>query len=159
MARRLERGASRLYQWHLMRAMRSRTLAKFRDRGDAPVDLGRAARSRTFREFDDAVTAPLHGFDGVDDYYARSSCRQFLPGIVTPTLVVHALDDPFTTPEIVPGPSEVGPGVTLDITAGGGHVGFIEGTLPGRHRYWLEERIPRFLAPHLTGLGPAQPSD
>jgi len=148
-ARRLERGASRLYQWHLLRAMRSRTLAKFRDRGAASIDLGRAARARTFREFDDAVTAPLHGFDGVDDYYGRSSSRQFLGGIVTPTLVVHALDDPFTTPQIVPAHGEVGAGVTLEITAGGGHVGFVEGSVPGLHRYWLEGRIPRFLAPHL----------
>ena len=153
-ARRLERGLSRLYQWHLLRNMRSRTLVKFRSRGGAPIDLDAAGRARTFRTFDDVVTAPLHGFAGVDDYYTRSSCAQFLAGIATPTLVVHALDDPFTTPEIVPGPDDVGPGVTLEVSAGGGHVGFVAGGTPWRPRYWLEERIPRFLAGYLDGAAP-----
>jgi predicted alpha/beta-fold hydrolase len=50
----------------------------FRRRGKGtplPRDASTFARasSRTLREFDDAVTAPLHGFLGVDDYYARSS--------------------------------------------------------------------------------------
>jgi uncharacterized protein len=44
--------------------------------GTCELDRVRAARS--FRAFDDAATAPLHGFASADEYYARSSSRQYL---------------------------------------------------------------------------------
>jgi predicted alpha/beta-fold hydrolase len=47
------------------------------------------------RAFDDRLTAPRNGFAGVDDYYAQSAALQFLGGITVPTLVIHALDDPW----------------------------------------------------------------
>ena len=65
----------------------------------ARIDLPRARRAFTFREFDDAATAPLHGFAGADDYYARSSSLPFLERITVPTLCLSALDDPFVPPE------------------------------------------------------------
>jgi len=34
-------------------------------------------------EFDDQVTAPLNGFSGADEYYARSSSRYYLSTIQT----------------------------------------------------------------------------
>ncbi len=36
------------------------------------VDARRVARATTMWEFDDAVTAPLHGFAGADDYWTRA---------------------------------------------------------------------------------------
>ena len=59
------------------------------------IDLSRARRALTFRQFDDAATAPLHGFTGADDYYARSSSLPCLSRITVPTLCLSALDDPF----------------------------------------------------------------
>lgn len=50
---------------------------------------------RDVRAFDDRVSAPRNGFAGVDDYYARCASLQFLGGITVPTLVIHALDDPW----------------------------------------------------------------
>jgi hypothetical protein len=94
-----------------------------------------------FNTFDDRITAPLSGFAGVFDYYNRASCRQFLPHIHTPTLIIHAADDPFMFPSTVPFEHELGPGVTLELARHGGHVGFIAGALPWRPVYWLEERI------------------
>ena len=49
--------------------------------------------ARDFFDFDDAVTAPLHGFSGCEDYWARSSCRPFLRSIAVPALVINALND------------------------------------------------------------------
>src|SRR5690606_41150539 len=57
--------------------------------------LERVRAARSFRDFDDAATAPIHGFDGAADYYARSSSTGFLPHIRVPTLLLHADDDPF----------------------------------------------------------------
>ncbi|MCG8065262.1 MAG: hydrolase, partial [Candidatus Thiodiazotropha endolucinida] len=33
----------------------------------------------------------------------------------------------------------------LELSDRGGHVGFVQGTLPGRPVYWLDHRIPAFL--------------
>lgn len=148
-ARRLDRGFSKVYQWYLLRELRASLRRKFAHREATAFDPGQLGRWRTFREFDDRVTAPLHGFRDAADYYARSSCRPHLASIAVPTLILHARDDPFVPPDAIPGARELSPFVRLEITAGGGHTGFIarRGALGG-HR-WLEARIPAYLAPHL----------
>ncbi|OOO02042.1 MAG: 2-succinyl-6-hydroxy-2,4-cyclohexadiene-1-carboxylate synthase [Chromatiales bacterium USCg_Taylor] len=149
-AERLERGFSRTYQWWLLRSLRAKTRKKF-TRLPSPIDLSRLDKLRSFWSFDHEVTAPLHGFTGVDDYYARSSSRQYLPGITVPTLIVHARDDPFMTPAAIPDANELSSSTRLELTARGGHNGFVAGAFPGRPYYWLDRRIPEFLAPYLTG--------
>lgn len=144
-ADRLEWGFSRLYQWRLLRDMRAKQRRKFRD-CSAPIDLSGLSTWTTFRHFDHHVTAPLHGFAGVVDYYAKSSSRQFLPGIRTPTLILHARDDPFMTPAVLPEERELSDTTRLEISERGGHVGFVGGKLPARPVYWLEERVPEFLS-------------
>ena len=62
------------------------------------IDVGRTLTARTFWEFDDAANAPLHGFAGADDYYARASSIGYLPNVTTPTLCLSAEDDPFLPP-------------------------------------------------------------
>jgi predicted alpha/beta-fold hydrolase len=147
-AERLAKGLSRIYQRRLIADLRAKLQRKF-SRGGSPIDLEFADTSRNFWEFDDRVTAPLHGFDGVHDYYTRSSSRQFLAGIRVPTLMLHAEDDPFMTPEVLPSRDELSPAVQLEVSAAGGHVGFVHGKLPWRPHYWLEERIPAFLGTHI----------
>jgi predicted alpha/beta-fold hydrolase len=139
-ALRLQSGLSRLYQDHLLRKLRRSTRAKAA-RMPMPVAVEQLDRLTSFRSFDDQVTAPLHGFRGVDDYYRRCSSRQFLKYIRTPTVILHALDDPFMTSDSVPGHDELGPGVTLELSRRGGHVGFVAGNWPWQVRYWLDERI------------------
>jgi predicted alpha/beta-fold hydrolase len=97
----------------------------------------------TFWEFDDAYTAPIHGFASAQDYYTKSSSKQFLKHIKTNTLIIHSLDDPFTTPKILPKKDEISPSIKLEIYPSGGHVGFIDGTLL-KPKYWLEERIVNY---------------
>nr|WP_321267269.1 hydrolase [uncultured Sulfurimonas sp.] len=94
----------------------------------------------TFWEFDDLYTAPINGFSSAQDYYTKSSSKQFLKHIKTNTLVIHSLDDPFMTPKIVPNKDEISSSVKLEIYSNGGHLGFIEGNL-FKPKYWLEERI------------------
>lgn len=146
---RLERGLSRLYQWALLRSLRRSVGRKFRRR-TAPFDLTAVAQLASFRAFDGHVTAPLHGFRDADDYYTRSSCGQYLKRIAIPTLVLHALDDPFMTADAVPAAAELSEKITLELSARGGHVGFVAGALPWQPRYWLEERIPAYLLAALT---------
>jgi uncharacterized protein len=142
---RLSRGLSRVYQWKLLRSLRRRTAAKF-SRMPCPVPLGDLRLLTSFRAFDDRITGPLHGFRNADDYYARSSSRQYLPGIRVPTFILHALDDPFMTPDAVPSACELSPTTCLELSLHGGHVGFVSGPLPWKAEYWLERRIPELLA-------------
>ncbi len=142
-AARLERGGSRLYQWRLVLALKRKMRRKMGSR-PLPPGVRNFAADRTFHQFDDHVTAPLHGFDGADDYYRRASCLPLLKHVRRPTLIIHALDDPFMTPAVVPEATDLSPRIRLELSARGGHVGFVAGTLPGRARYWLEDRIPNY---------------
>jgi hypothetical protein len=152
-ADRLAQGASRLYQWHLVRSMQARFKAKFGER-DYPLGIAKVEALNSFWRFDDAVTAPLHGFRDVHDYYARASCRQFLAGIAVPTLILHAEDDPFVPAHAIPNAAELSATVSLELAARGGHVGFITGAVPGRARYWLEPRIIAHLDAMRAGGAP-----
>ena len=143
-AERLRTGFSRIYQRHLLGELK----AMIRRKAAAVplgIDLEKALASRDFFEFDDAVTCPLNGFRDADDYYSRAACGRFLGGIAVPTLAIHAKDDPFMAPEIIPDAAHLPPGMTLELCEHGGHVGFVAAGLALVPRFWLEERIPRFL--------------
>lgn len=147
-AERLDLGFSRLYQRRLIGDLRRKLREKFRHR-TSPIDLAAVERCRNFWDFDDLVTAPLHGFRDVHDYYSRASSRQYLHAIETPTLIVHARDDPFMAPDVVPESHELSPTTVLEISERGGHVGFVHGRWPWQTRYWLEKRIPVYLETYL----------
>ncbi len=142
----LERGVARLYRRHLVESLKGAIATKMQ-RVDLGIGLKRSELSaiRTFRQFDDRITAPLHGFRDADDYYARASCRSFLKNIATKTLVLHARNDPFMSPTVIPEQREVSKSVSLEVSDDGGHVGFVSSSSAGKPEYWLEKRIPAFL--------------
>ena len=143
----LDRGFSRFYQWYLLKSMKKSVRNKF-DRHTAAFDWDKTMKSRTFAEFDDAVTAPLHGFEGMSDYYDRCSSNQFLKDIARPTLIINALDDPFMTQNVIPHDSRLSAQVILEVAEAGGHVGFINGGTPWRPSFYLPGRILDFLRPY-----------
>ncbi len=139
-AKRLETGPSRIYQRYLMNRLKRSYIRKFAHKpSPLTVDLDRI---HTLWQYDQAITAPLNGFAGADDYYRRCSSIHYLKAITVPTLILHSLDDPFMYPQNVPRPEQVGPGVQLAIQAHGGHVGFVEDGLP-----WVDESLIDKLAP------------
>ena len=116
--------------------------ARFREQ----LGPGRLRGIRTLREFDERLTGPVHGFTGADDYYARCSSGPLLPLVRVPLLLLAAADDPFVPPASLPVESaRANPWVTLEVSKGGGHVGFIGGS-PWRPRYLAEERAGAWLA-------------
>jgi predicted alpha/beta-fold hydrolase len=164
-ARRLEVGFSRLYQRHLVRSLQADYRRKFA-RIPSPLEVD-VDTLDSFRLFDDRVTAPLHGFAGADDYYARCSSSRFIGRIRVPTLILHARDDPFMFGDTAPRSGELPESVWLEEAARGGHVGFVAGALPWRARYYAEERITEWLtaavsaAPNIgaaTSAGKASPA-
>ncbi|PJD92903.1 MAG: hydrolase [Legionella sp.] len=143
-ADRLNSGFSRIYQAYLLKKLREHFFAKLAREPNAVLSHSLQS-AHSFWTFDDLITAPLNGFKDVHDYHQQVGSRPYLIKITTPTLILHALDDPFMTPDAMPTPEELSPTVRLEWSEQGGHVGFISGAIPGRPTYWLEERIAEFL--------------
>lgn len=141
---RISKGFSRIYEKHLLRCVCKRLSSKFQN-STGPIDVSCFSRITSMRDFDNQVTAPLHGFSDADDYYLKSSSRQYLHNIHVPTLLLQSKDDPFMTDDVIPLPHELSKQVTLEITENGGHVGFVAGKFPWELTYWLEQRVPAFL--------------
>ena len=145
----IEKGFAKVYQNYLLKPLKQSLLAKYKKFNMQEllgIDEQRVKEIKTVRKFDELYTAKIHGFASSEDYYERCSARQFLKDICTPTLIIHALDDPFMTPEILPNSNEVSEFVTLDISPCGGHVGFVGGFF--EVEYWLEGRVWNFF--HIT---------
>jgi predicted alpha/beta-fold hydrolase len=142
----MNRGFARVYQHHLLAGLRQIVRRKLAA-GPLPdsVDVRQALSARSFFEFDDAFTAPLNGFRNAIDYYERTSCGAIVHDIRVPTLIVQAEDDPFMSPGCIPAASALAPQVTLEVSASGGHVGFVGLGRRGQLDWWLEQRIAAHL--------------
>jgi uncharacterized protein len=158
-ARNIDRGFARVYQASFIKSLKRKAYAKLERYPDL-VDRAKLDAVRSIYEFDEILTAPLHGFAGADDYYARSSALGFLGGIRVPTLLLSAVDDPFLPPAVlddVRAVARANPALTVEFVERGGHVGFVSGMVPWRPVYYAERRVVGFLAsllPHERGQGP-----
>lgn len=145
-AKSINQGFSKVYQRYLIRRMQNSVQRKVNAgtfNKDFLFSLGDFWQLKTFSQFDDKFTAPLHGFKDADDYYAKSSAFGFLKKITTPTLLIHAKDDPFMTHDVVPTRTDVSDAVTLEVSERGGHVGFLAGQ-PWKPKLWLNDRVPSY---------------
>jgi predicted alpha/beta-fold hydrolase len=84
----------------------------------------------TLYAFDNVFTAPLHGFNGTDDYWDKASAKPGLSRVQVPALVLNARNDPFIPADCLPTQDQVSDHVTLWQPEEGGHVGFASGTFP-----------------------------
>ena len=81
--------------------------------------------ARSIFEFDEKIVAPRNGFADAAAYYAACNARQFLAEIPVPTLVIHALDDPWIPAgSYASYPWTGNPHLVPLLPPGGGHVGF-----------------------------------
>lgn len=140
-------GMARFYQWYLLKQLKTFYRQKFQYRR-SKVDLATLNSCNSFWQFDDKVTAPINGFRSATDYYQKASCINFLKHIQTPTLIIHAVDDPIMTPDVIPKEHELSPTTTLELSTYGGHLGFVTGTL-FKPQFWLNQRLPSFLQQYL----------
>jgi uncharacterized protein len=138
---------NRMYEWHFLRSM----VARVRRRMQLyPCIYGDAAvgQIRSMRDFDDQIVARYGGFSNADDYYCRVASSRFAGELRVPTLILHALDDPFIRMLPVTRAALLGnPRVTLVETRHGGHCAFLasagKGTGDGR---WAEQTLLGFLS-------------
>lgn len=142
-SRNLERLTVAPYRWYVMRGLR-RILIAYAGAHPDRLTLSFAAidRLRSVAAYDDRVVAPMHGFTGAADYYARVSVGPHLHRIRVPSIVVHADDDPVVPPSSVhPFLSQASSAVTIRRTARGGHLGFVEQpSVSGLGQSWAIDR-------------------
>lgn len=143
-ADRINTGFSRYYQRYLLNAMLFNWQQRLR-RHPQHKWQAKAPHIKSLRQYDDNITAPIHGFEDADDYYQRCSGLQQLAKVSTPTLMLHAADDPFMDDTVIPDASDLPPAITYELSRTGGHVGFLQGS-PWAPNYWLEQRVPQWLA-------------
>jgi predicted alpha/beta-fold hydrolase len=150
--------ANRFYEWHFLRNLMRRFRRKV-ELYPAIYSASEIGPVRTIREFDEQITARYSGFTGADDYYFRASSARVISKIGIPTLVLHALDDPFirmtpeTRRELLQNSN-----IQLIETDQGGHCAFLTrknapnwpasdaiGAIGVESRHWAEAITVRFL--------------
>jgi len=97
---------------------------------------------KNLKDFDDIYTSRAHGFKNALDYYEKCSCKQFLPTIKLPSLIINATNDSFLGEECYPyKEAEDNENIYLETPKFGGHVGFVD----NGNTYYSEKRAIKFL--------------
>jgi predicted alpha/beta-fold hydrolase len=141
---------NRLYE----RRFRTALLKRFRRKAmlfPRCYDPAQADGVKSLRDFDENITALYSGFSSASDYYYRAAAARVIDTIAVPTLVLHALDDPFIriTPESA-AKLLANKNIAYVETAHGGHCAFLESPdkAAGFDGYWAEATLLRFLLAH-----------
>ncbi len=123
-ADRLEQWDSMLYNIRFQRTLKEKIRVKS-TLLPASIQAVDMTKITSLRQFDDLITAPLHGFGNVENYYRVNSSLPFLSKITVPTLVLNARNDPFLSPECLPNAlaKELSL-VWMEFPREGGHCGF-----------------------------------
>lgn len=101
------------------------------------------ARAKTIWDYDDRFIAPRNGFAGASDYYARTAGAQFVQSIRTPTLMIHARNDPWIPADSYAALERRLPAnVQMILSGDGGHVGF---HASGHSETWHDRCVNAFL--------------
>ncbi len=143
----LHRLRNRLYERKFLGDLQNR----FRRKVELFPEIYSTARLqgvRSLREFDDRITAFYEGFASADDYYHRAAAARVVDNIAIPTLVLHAVDDPFV--RILPETCErmrSNPHITYVETRHGGHCAFLAQPRAAVNDdgYWAETTLLGFL--------------
>ena len=136
---------NRLYERRFLRAL----LKRFRRKATLfprVYDPAHADGIRSLRDFDERITALYNGFAGASDYYHRAAAARVVDSITVPSLILHALDDPFV--RLTPATRamlHLNPAITLIEPAHGGHCAFLAAPTPHDDGYWAETTLLQFL--------------
>ena len=140
----LHEPVNRLYEWRFLLGLmrRFRRKAKLYPGIYNPRDIGAV---RSLRQFDDKIVARYCNFRDADDYYYRAASARVVDRIAVPTLILHALDDPFI--RLMPETRAAllaNQRVTLIETPKGGHCAFLSRDA-GNEIHWAEAAVMRYL--------------
>ncbi len=144
-AHRIDSGFGKIYGRNFLPTLKQKLLEK-EAAYPGLLDQGLVRRITSYIDFEDRLFAPIHHFSGAEDYWKSCSALYFIEGIRHPTLILHANDDPFLPGSELPMKQlRQSKFLDLELSAQGGHAGFVEGLVPWRANYWAECRTIRFL--------------
>jgi predicted alpha/beta-fold hydrolase len=140
----IELRSNRLYKYSFLRSMKNRIRRKQKLFPEL-YETKNLGGVRTLRDFDERYTRVCGGFSSAAEYYEGASALQFIRHIRTPTLMIHAHDDPFVPfqPFLDPSIAET-PSVIFIAPQNGGHVGFVGAAANNEDRFWMENRVVEF---------------
>ncbi|KAI6661018.1 Abhydrolase domain-containing protein 1 isoform X2 [Oopsacas minuta] len=96
---------------------------------------------KTISIFDSKVVVPMYGYKSLEEYYMDASPAGRVDRIAIPFISLNTRDDPFVPWRSIPIQEfERNSNSMLLLTEAGGHVGFIEGTIP-REGYYLSRLL------------------
>lgn len=130
----------KVYMKRFLRSLAAKSEEKASRFPEAPDPTPVRAMS-TFAEFDGYFTAPVHGYESAEDYWARASSLPVLGRVAVPTLLANAKNDPFLSASCFPDVEN--PLVTVLAPESGGHVGFVR--FPLGAELWSETVAARWL--------------
>lgn len=144
-ALKLSKGFNKIYQFRFLKSLRKKSKEKFLQFPNNNLNEQKILNSKTFKEFDNYFTAPANGFKNAEDYWKKSSSKQFLKFIEKPTLLISSLDDPFLSKSCFPfEEAKDHRHFHFLPTQHGGHVGFYK-NYNTKKNYWLDETILNFI--------------
>ena len=104
-----------------------------------------ATMNRSIVVFDTKVIVPMYGYRSLDEYYADASPVGRIARITVPFICLNTRDDPFVPWRSIPIMEfERSSNSILLLSEAGGHVGFIEGTIP-KETFYLNRLLPQVL--------------
>ncbi len=139
---------NRFYEKHFLRSMIDRIRRKAELFPEIYLPFyasGILRKISTMRLFDEHVVAAFGGFANADDYYESVASSRVASQLHVPTLILHALDDPFI--RMLPETRQTlidNPHVNFIETQYGGHCAFLAPS-SDYDGYWAEKTLLAFL--------------
>ncbi|MCK5539070.1 MAG: alpha/beta fold hydrolase [Bacteroidales bacterium] len=144
-AEKIDQFSNKLYQYNFLKTLREKAKHKIKRFPNANVSATKVLNATNFNEFDEYFTAAAHGFKDADDYYKKSSSKQFIKDITRPSLLISALDDPFLSESCYPFVEATHhKHFHLLTPRHGGHVGFYSHFIKNKN-HWLEKQVLNFI--------------
>ncbi len=136
---------NKIYMNGFLKTLKEKATQKLKQFPNTNIDLEKINDVNNFYDFDDLFTAPINGFKNAKEYWSTSSCKQYIPKINIPTLLISSKDDPFLNENCHPiKEAQQNSHFTFLQTNYGGHLGFIYGFRLKKQR-WLENKITNFI--------------
>ncbi len=135
----LIKGWNQIYERRFTKQVKEKVLKKQSLFPNA-MDYKYIMEAKNLWEFTERCTVPMHGFKDIHDYNIKVQASSFIKSLKTPTLLINADNDPLLTKECYPTHlATKSKYFHLEITVGGGHVGFCE-DIKAEYN-WLEKRL------------------
>jgi predicted alpha/beta-fold hydrolase len=114
-----------LYHGYILHGLKNQANLNLAREGYPESVTNAALTAETIYDFDDNYVSVIHDLGGADKYYAEQSAVRYLAGIRTPTLLIHAENDPWVPVQSYEEKSwPEDRDITVLITKDGGHTGF-----------------------------------